>query len=127
MSSAGVFGALLLFGFSVGPGRGRQLQHRCRLAFFEMGQQNLLAVRHFQDIVMHARLVLVALPEDSGGEAFEALGVVGGPAQLDRLVEGKLGAGQDANRRGIADRIVRNCGLPVCRQRLRDAIWRAEG
>ena len=61
MSSAGVFGARLLFGFGVGPGRGRKLQHGCRLAFFEMGQQDLLAVRHFQDVVMHARLVHVDL------------------------------------------------------------------
>lgn len=105
MASAGVFGALLLFGFRFGARRGRELQHRCLLAFFELRQQNLLAVRHFQDIVMDMRLVLVALPEDRGGELAFAE-AVGGPAQLDWLFEGKLGAGQDTNRRGIADRIV---------------------
>lgn len=105
MASAGVFGALLLFGFRFGARRGRELQHRCLLAFFELRQQNLLAVRHFQDIVMDMWLVLVALPEDRSGELAFAE-AVGGPAQLDWLFEGKLGAGQDTNRRGIADRIV---------------------
>jgi len=104
--SPGEFGALLLLGFQFRLGSGRELQHGCGLAFFEMGEKDLLAVRHFQDIVMHARRVLVPLPEDRGGEGFDALGLVGGPAELERLIEGKLGAGQDTNRRGIADRIV---------------------
>ena len=55
---------------------------------------------------MDARLVLVPLPEDRGGEGFDALELVGGPAQLERLVESKLGAGKKTHRRGIADRIV---------------------
>src|SRR5262249_25487385 len=71
--SPGVFGSLLLFGFRFRSRSGRQLQHRCRLTFLETGQQDLLAVRHFQDVVMDARLVLVSLPEDRGGESFEAL------------------------------------------------------
>ena len=106
MLSAGVRGPLLLVGFLLCPGSRWKLQHCCSLAFLEMGQRNLLAVRHFQDIVMDIRLVLVPLPEDRGREPFDALGLVGGPAKLDGLVEGKLGAGKDTNRRCVTDRIV---------------------
>ena len=68
MLSAGVRGPLLLVGFLLCPGSRWKLQHCCSLAFLEMGQRNLLAVRHFQDIVMDIRLVLVPLPEDRGRE-----------------------------------------------------------
>ena len=71
--SPGVFGPLLLPGFGFCPGSRRQLQHGCRLAFLEIGQQNLMTVRHFQDIMMDAWLVLVPLPKDRGGEPFKAL------------------------------------------------------
>jgi len=67
------FGALLRCGFGIVARRRRQLQHRRGLAFLDMCQKNPLAVRHFQDIVMYVRLILVALPEDRGSEAFEAL------------------------------------------------------
>ena len=66
-------GPRLLLGFPFRPGSCGKLQHRCGLAFLKMGQKNLLAVRHFQDIVMDAWLVLVPLPEDRGGECFDAL------------------------------------------------------
>src|SRR5437588_3907368 len=104
--SAGVRGPLLLVGFLLCPGSRGKLQHRCGLAFLERGQKNLLAVRHFQDIVMDIRLVLVPLPEDRGRECFDALGLVAGPAKLDGLVEGKLSAGKDTNRRYVAHRII---------------------
>jgi len=104
--SAGVFGPLLLFGFGFCPRSRRKLKHCCSLAFLKLGQKDLLAVRQFQDIVMDAWLVLVPLPEDRGRKLRLARAVVGGPAQLDLLVEGKLGAGQDTYRRCIADRIV---------------------
>jgi len=65
--------ALLRRGFGFGARRRRQLQHRRGLAFLDMCQKNLLAVRHFQDIVMHVWLILVALTEDRGSEAFEAV------------------------------------------------------
>jgi hypothetical protein len=55
---------------------------------------------------MDIRLVLVPLSEDRGREGFDALSLVGGPAKLDGLIEGKLGAGKDTNRRCVVDRIV---------------------
>ena len=63
-SSADVLGPFLLLGLLLRLGGGRKLQHRCVLTFLKMGQKNLLAVRHFKDIVMNIRLVLVLLPED---------------------------------------------------------------
>src|SRR5215471_9163995 len=89
--SAGVLGPLLLGGFLSRLGTGGDLQHCRILTFVKMGQKNLLAVRHFKDIVMNIRLVLVPLPEDSGREpALDALAFVRGPAKLNRLVKGKF-------------------------------------
>src|SRR5262249_56341973 len=53
-----------------------------------------------------ARLAVGSLPEVGGCEPLEVLTLVGRPAQLDRLMEGKLGAGQETNRRCLADGIV---------------------
>ena len=57
---------------------------------------------------MDIRLVLVPLPKDRGREPFDALGLVGGPAKLDGLVEGKLGAGKDTK---VASLIGSSTGL----------------
>ena len=83
------------------------MQHCCILTFLKLGQKNLLAVRHFKDIVMDIRLILVPLPEDSGRElALDTLAFVIGPTKLYGLVEAKLGAGKNTNRRCVTDRIV---------------------
>jgi hypothetical protein len=80
---------------------------RLILTFLKKGQKNLLAVRHFKDIVMDIRLVLVPLPENGSREpALDAPAFVRGPTKLDGRVKGKLGAGEDTNRRCITDRIV---------------------
>ena len=105
--SASELGPLLLLGFLFRPGRGWKLQHCCILTSLKMGQKNLLAVRHFKDIMMDIRLVLVPLPEDSGREpALDALAFVRGPAKLNGLVKGKFGAGKNTNCCCVTDRIV---------------------
>src|SRR5262249_45825473 len=43
--------------------RGRQLQHRCVLAFIEPSDQHDLSIREFERIVMHVRFVRVHLPK----------------------------------------------------------------
>src|SRR5262249_2773 len=45
--------------------RGRQLQHRCVLAFIEPSDQHGLSIREFERIVMHVRFVCVDLPKTS--------------------------------------------------------------
>jgi hypothetical protein len=42
----------------------RKLEHCCFLTFAHVSQAHDLAVRKFQRIMMHTRLVLVDLPED---------------------------------------------------------------
>jgi hypothetical protein len=105
--SADVLGPPLLLGLFLGLWGGRKLQHRRSLTFLELGQKKLLAVRHFKDIVMDIRLILVPLPEDGSREpALDAVAFARDPTKLDGLVESKLGVGKDTNRRCVTDRIV---------------------
>ena len=103
--SADVLGPLLLVGFRFGLGSGWKLQDCCILTFLEMSQKHLLAVWHFKHIVMDVRLILGPLPEDSRRElVLEPLALVIGPTKLYGLVETKLGAGKNTNRRCVTDR-----------------------
>src|SRR5271166_5493356 len=47
-----------------GSGLRRKLEHCCFLTFAHVSQAHDLAVRKFQRIMMHTRLILVDLPED---------------------------------------------------------------
>src|SRR5215475_10312854 len=58
--------AFLSFHLSRGRRLGGKLKHSCFLAFEQIGQEHHLAIRKFERIVMHPRLVLVDLPEDRG-------------------------------------------------------------
>jgi hypothetical protein len=71
-------------------------------------------------------LVLVLLSEDGGRElALDALAIDMGPTKLDGFVERKLSARKDTNCRFESDGAAsENCGLPICRPRLRDVTWR---
>jgi hypothetical protein len=53
------------------------------LTFRKFGQKDLLTVRHFKDIVMDIRLVLVPLPKDGSREpALDAVAFVARPTMM---------------------------------------------
>src|SRR5215831_469938 len=83
--------------------QGRQLQHRCVLAFIEPSDQHDLSVREFERIVMHVRFVCVDLPKTGylGANCLFTLPAYenGKPAlELDLLFERNLCAGKQAHR-----------------------------
>ena len=77
------------------------------LTFLKISQKNLLARRHFKGIVMGERPILVGLSKDSDRKlAIDASVYAVSTTKLDGLVEGKLGAGENTNRRCVINRIV---------------------
>jgi hypothetical protein len=77
------------------------------LTFLKIGQKNLLARRHFKDIVMGERPILVGLSKDGDRKpTIDASVYAISTTKPDGLVEGKLGAGENTNCRCVFNRIV---------------------
>jgi hypothetical protein len=108
------------------------------LTFLKIGQKNLLARRHFKDIVMGERPILVGLSKDGDRKpAIDASVYAISTTKRDGLVEGKLGAGENTNRRCVINRIVNRfesdraaseiVTLPVCPPRRQGGTSHVEG
>ena len=95
-SSADDVDALLGASFGLGGRLRRQLQNRGFLALAQEGQQEHVAIRQLQRIMMHVGLRLIDLPEDRSL-------VPRGPGRAihtNFTIKSKLGARQYAHRRG---------------------------
>ena len=115
-NSTDVQSPFLDFDFGRNDGLRGKLEHRYFLPFKQVGQQHHLAIRKFQRIMMHSRVVLIDLPKDRRRVLDDAR-CPSEPSETYRRCKSKFCSRKNANRGvGIFRRSKPDCpGVEVPR------------